>query len=111
MELGIIYQIKDRKPEKQHANNIGEVSFFVVTEYVCNGKGHWTGYQWHNIPDNATHWHTCYDQPPEDELGEEDTAEAVDEQRFQSLLKKEFPEPTVPNLLIESTLRKFYFHD
>ena len=33
------------------------------------------------------------------------------EASFQKLLKQEFPEPTVNNLLIESTLRKFYFHD
>ena len=111
MELGTIYRLKDREPEEQHANNIGEVSFFVVTEYVCNGKGHWTGYQWDNIPDNATHWHMCYDQPPEEELEDKDTKKLVDEARFQALLKKEFPEPTVPNLLVESTLRKFYFHD
>ena len=38
-------------------------------------------------------------------------AKELKEADFQRLLKAEFPEPTVPNLLIESTLRKFYFHD
>ncbi len=111
MELGTIYQLKDRKPEREHANNVGEVSFFVLSEYVCNGKGMWSGYQWNNIPDKATHWHMCYDQPPEDELEDKDTSKELKEADFQRLLKAEFPEPTVNNLLVESTLRKFYFHD
>ena len=111
MELGTIYQLKDRKPEREHANNVGEVSFFVLSEYVCNGKGMWSGYQWNHIPDKATHWHMCYDQPPEDELEDKDTSKELKEADFQRLLKAEFPEPTVNNLLVESTLRKFYFHD
>ena len=111
MELGTIYRIKDRKPEEQHANDKGEVSFFVLSEYSFKGKGRWSSYQWDTIPDDATHWHMCYDQPPEDELEDKDTASAIEEASFQTLLKQEFPEPTVNNLLIESTLRKFYFHD
>ena len=111
MELGTIYRIKDREPEEQHANNIGQVSFFVLSTYSIKGKGHWSDYQWDHIPDGATHWHMSYDQPPDDELEDKDTKKLVDEARFQALLKKEFPEPTVPNLLVESTLRKFYFHD
>ena len=111
MELGTIYRIKDRQPEEQHANDIGEVSFFVLSEYSIKGKGRWSSYQWDHIPDDATHWHMCYNQPPEDELEDKDTNKAVDESRFQALLKKEFPEPTVNNLLIESSLRKFFFLD
>ena len=110
MELGTIYRIKDRQPEEQHANDIGEVSFFVLSEYSIIGKGRWFSSQWDHIPEDATHWHMCYDQPPEDELEDKDTAEAVDLARFHALLKQEFPEPTVPNLLIESTLRKFWNH-
>ena len=110
MEPGTIYRIKDRQPEEQHANDIGEVSFFVLSEYSLKGKGRWSSYQWDNIPDDATHWHMCYNQPPEDELEDKDTNKAVNESLFQALLKKEFPEPTVNNLLIESTLRKFWNH-
>ena len=111
MELETIYQLKDRKPEEQHANNIGEVSFSVLSEYsVKPARGRWINYQWNNIPDDATHWHMSYDQPPEDELEDVDTAKAVEESNFQRLFKQEFPEPTVPNLLIESTLRKFWNH-
>ena len=110
MELGTIYRIKDRQPEEEHANDIGEVSFFVLSEYSIKGKGHWSSCQWDHIPDDATHWHMCYDQPPDEETAEVNTNKAVDESRFQALLKQEFPEPTVNNLLIESTLRKFWNH-
>lgn len=112
MELGIIHQLKDKKPEEQHGNDKGEVSFFVLFEHgMPERSGTWMSCHWSHIPDKATHWHMCYDHPPIEEIGEKATAKAVGEERFQSLLKQEFPEPTVPNLLIESTLRKFYFHD
>jgi len=112
MELGTIYQLKDRKPEEQHANDKGEVSFFVLYEHgMPDRSGTWMSCHWSRIPDKATHWHMCYDHPPAEETGEVNTAKAIDEASFQALLKREFPEPTVNNLLIESTLRKFYFHD
>ena len=111
MELGIIYQLKDRKPEEEHANDKGEVSFFVLYEHgMPDRSGTWMSCHWSRIPDNATHWHMCYDHPPVEETGEINTAKAVDEKQFQSLLKQEFPEPTVNYLLIESNLRKYWNH-
>ena len=63
---------------------------------------------WQHIPDEATHWQMIVDSPPTNTAAR---WEEIQEKNFQTLLKKEFPAPTVPNLLIESTLRKFYFHD
>ena len=63
---------------------------------------------WQHIPDEATHWQMIVDSPPTNTAAR---WEEIQEKNFQTLLKQEFPEPTVPNLLIESTLRKFYFHD
>ena len=112
MELGIIYQIKDRKPEEQHGNDQGLVMYgYDSISDFGNNHYRWFSSRWDCIPDDATHWHTCYDTPPIEERGEQNTAKASEEKKFQALLKQEFPEPTVPNLLIESTLRKFYFHD
>tara|TARA_B100000287_G_scaffold76147_1_gene68163 strand:- start:172 stop:519 length:348 start_codon:yes stop_codon:yes gene_type:complete len=109
--LGPIYQIKDRKPEEQHGNDKGLVMYgYESTSDFGNDHFRWYSSRWDCIPDDATHWHMCYDTPPLEERGEKNTAKALDQAAFQRLLKKEFPEPTVNNLLIESTLRKFWNH-
>ncbi len=58
-------------------------------------------------PKDATHWQMMVDSPPTPAARWQE----IREKNFKDLMKKEFPDPTVPNLLIESTLRKFYFHD
>ena len=91
--------LSESKPTEKHANNDGQVLFRM--------KGYSMSLHWNHPPDEAMYWQMMADSPPDlapcwQEIAERD---------FKALMKKEFPDPTVPNLLIESTLRKFYFHD
>ena len=92
--------LKESKPPEKHANNDKHV-LYRMRDWSMSAR-------WDHIPDESTHWQMMVDSPPTDTAAK---WKEIKEQRFQALLKQEFPEPTVPNLLIESTLRKFYFHD
>ena len=92
--------LMESKPTEKHANNDKHV-LYRMSDWSMSAR-------WDHIPDEATHWQMIVDSPSTDESAK---WKEIQEQRFQALLKREFPEPTVPNLLIESTLRKFYFHD
>ena len=92
--------LTESKPTEKHANNDKHV-LYRMSDWAMSAR-------WDHIPDEATHWQMIVDSPSTDESAK---WKEIQEQRFQALLKREFPEPTVPNLLIESTLRKFYFHD
>ena len=92
--------LTESKPTAKHANN---------DDHVLYRMNNWSmSAHWQHIPDEATHWQMIVDSPPTNTAAR---WEEIQEKNFQTLLKKEFPAPTVTNLLIESTLRKFYFHD
>ena len=91
--------LTESKPIEKNANNDNHVL------YRMNG---WSmSARWDAIPDEATHWQMMVDSPSTPAARWQE----IREKKFKDLMKKEFPDPTVPHLLIESTLRKFYFHD
>ncbi len=90
--------LTESKPTAKHANNDDHV-LYRMSDWSMSAN-------WEHIPKEATHWQMIVDSPP----GNAARWEEIDEAAFQRLLKREFPEPTVPNLLIESTLRKFWNH-
>ena len=66
-----VYQIKDRKPEEQHGNDKGLVMYgYESTSDFGNVHFRWSSSRWDCIPDDATHWHMCYDTPPLEERNE-----------------------------------------
>jgi len=90
--------LTESQPTLKHANNEGQVN------YQMNG---WSmSASWQCVPKDATHWQMIVDAPSIPAARWEE----IQEQKFQTLLKKEFPDPTVSNILIQSTLRKFFFH-
>jgi len=91
--------LTESKPTAKHANNDDHV-LYRMSDWSMSAN-------WEHVPKEATHWQMIVDSPPTDEAA---TWKEIDEANFQRLLKQEFPEPIVSNLLIESTLRKFWNH-
>ena len=96
-QLDQFYLITEKKPNKAHSNRDEYVLFYVRD--VGFMQGHWK-----YPPEDATHW-LMLPNPPEAAATEKELLE----KEFNQLLKKEFPDPIVSNVLIEPVLRKFFF--
>ena len=96
-QLDQFYLITEKEPNEAHANRDGYVLYYVKNLGFMQGH-------WNYPPSNATHW-TMLPDPPEPALTEKELLE----KDFDQLMKQEFPEPIVSNILIEPVLRKFFF--
>jgi hypothetical protein len=96
-QLDQFYLLTDKKPNEAHANRDGYILYYV--QVIGFMQGHWN-----YPPSNSTHW-TMLPDPPEPALTEKELLE----KDFDQLMKQEFPEPIVSNILIEPVLRKFFF--
>ena len=96
-QLDQFYLLTEKKPNEAHANRDHCVLYYVkIMGFI---QGHWN-----YPPENATHW-TMLPDPPEAAPTEKELLE----KEFNRLLKEEFPEPIVSNILIEPVLKKFFF--
>ena len=96
-QLDQFYLLTDKQPNEAHANRDGHVLYYVKT--IGFMQSHWN-----YPPDKATHWMMLPDPPQP-----APTSKELLEKEFEHLLKKEFPDPIVSNVLIEPVLKKFFF--